>query len=57
MVSGETADGASLAVCLHQVFIKILKGGGQSINYRLFSCIDSFCVCCEWCWMVLGAEG
>lgn len=27
MVSGETADGASLAVCLHQVFVKILKGG------------------------------
>lgn len=29
MVSVKTADGASLAVCLHQVFVKILKGGSE----------------------------
>lgn len=56
MVRVKMADGDLLAVCLHQVFVKILKGG-QSINYQLFSCIYSFCVCCEWHWMVLGAEG
>lgn len=29
MVSVTMADGASLAVCLHQVYVKILKGGSE----------------------------